>query len=65
MAGTFQQIIDGLKKDLKTLNSAKITAFLKNFPAILKNSSKQAQYGYYAIFAGIFLILLQMVLWVF
>lgn len=62
---TLQQIIDGLNRDLKTLSAAKVKNYLRNLSSIIKSAPQQAKIGYYCILAGIFSLLLQVILWVF
>lgn len=60
-----QQIIDGLNRDLRTLNSAKVKNYLRNLGSIIASAPQRAKTGYYCILAGIFSLLLQVILWVF
>ena len=65
MPGALQQIINGLNRDIKTLNGAKVKDYLRNLGSTIKNAPQQAKIGYYSILAGIFSLLLQVILWVF
>ena len=65
MVGTMQLILQGMNKDLKTLNMTKVKNYLRNLNSIIQKAPSQAKIGYYCIIAGIFLLLLQIVLLVF
>ncbi|MBI1969662.1 hypothetical protein HYS48_03120 [Candidatus Woesearchaeota archaeon] len=62
--GAIGAMFTGLTHDLRTLNTYKINNYLKQVGSIIKFSPSDVKMAYYAFFIGLFMVLIQIFLWV-
>jgi hypothetical protein len=57
-------IINGVIRDLKTMNSKKLNDWLNTLPKRIKTAPKDEQAAYFAILGGICLIIIEIFIWI-